>query len=89
MKIYEVLPVKLFTISFVFSVATLFILIMLDSELSNLYCVWPLQLLEATGLLGNNTDSFYNNWYSFSMTFSLFVQSAVIYFLTSKLAAKN
>jgi hypothetical protein len=76
---------KVFTISFVFSVITLFILVMLDSGLSRLYCVWPLHLIEATGLLGNNPENFYNNWYELSMTFSLFVQSTIIYLLTSRL----
>lgn len=87
---------KVFTISFIFSVLTLFILVILDSGLSNLYCVWPLRLVEATGLLGNNPAGFYNNWYELSMAFSLLVQSTVIYVLTSRLntykeanAAKN
>lgn len=85
----EVLLVKVFTISFVFSVITLFILAVLDSSLSNLYCIWPLHLIVATGILGNNVGSFYNNWYELSMTFSLLVQSTIIYFLTSKLNTKK
>ena len=76
---------KIFTISFVFSVLTLFLLIVLDSELSTLYCVWPIKLIEATGLLGNNADSFYIDWFEVSMAFSLLVQSAVIYIITSRL----
>ena len=84
-----VLVVKIFTISFVFSVITLFLLMILDSELSNLYCVWPLKLIEATGVLGNNAPNFYYDWYELSMAFSLFVQSAVIYVITSRLINKN
>ena len=76
---------KVFTISFLFSVITLFLLIVLDSELSNLYCVWPLHIIAATGILGNNTADFYYNWYELSMAFSLLVQSSVIYFLTLRL----
>ncbi|WP_284203225.1 hypothetical protein [Psychromonas marina] len=76
---------KVFTISFIFSVITLFILVILDSGLSNLYCVWPLHLIKATGLLGNDADVFYNNWYEFSMAFSLLAQSTVIYVFTLKL----
>ncbi|PKG39131.1 hypothetical protein CXF74_10090 [Psychromonas sp. Urea-02u-13] len=76
---------KVFTISFLFSVTTLFLLVILDSGLSNLYCVWPLHLIEATGVLGNNAGGFYNNWYELSMAFSLLVQSTVIYALTSRL----
>lgn len=76
---------KIFTISFVFSVITLFLLIILDSELSNLYCVWPLHLIKATGALGSNPEDFYNNWYELSMAFSLLVQSTVIYIFTSRL----
>lgn len=86
---YEEFPVKLFTISFVFSVGTLFILTILDSQLSNFYCIWPLQLIELTGLLDKNPTVFYNDWYTVSMTFSLLLQSAIIYFLTSKLAIKK
>ena len=86
---HEVLLVKVFTISFVFSVITLFLLVILDSGLSNLYCVWPLHLITLTGVLGNNTADFYNNWYEFSMAFSLLAQSTVIYVLTSKLNKKK
>lgn len=79
---------KVFTIAFVFSVITLFTLMMLDSGLSNLYCVWPLHLIEATGILGNNSEGFYNDWLQISMTFSLLVQTSIIYFLTSRLRKK-
>lgn len=86
---YGVLLVKVFTISFVFSVLTLFLLMNLDSGLSNLYCVWPLNLIEATGVLGNNAQVFYYDWYELSMAFSLLVQSAVIYVFTSRLIHKK
>ncbi|WP_413699634.1 hypothetical protein ACLKMH_19735 [Psychromonas sp. KJ10-10] len=76
---------KVFTIAFVFSVVTLFILMILDTGLSNLYCVWPLHIIEATGILGNNPEGFYNDWLQISMTFSLLVQTSIIYFLTSRL----
>jgi hypothetical protein len=65
---------------------TLFILIVLDSDLSHFYCVWPLHLIAATGVLGDNAGDFYNDWYVYSMTFSLFVQSAVVYLLTVRLS---
>ena len=61
----------------------------LDGELSNLYCVWPLNLIEATGVLGNNVPAFYYDWYELSMAFSLLVQSAVIYMITSRLINKK
>ncbi|MBB1274020.1 hypothetical protein [Psychromonas sp. SR45-3] len=80
---------KIFTISFVFSVMTLFLLMVLDGELSNLYCVWPLNLIEATGVLGNNAPAFYYDWYEFSMAFSLLLQSAFIYAITSRLMHKK
>lgn len=80
---------KIFTISFVFSIVTLFLLAMVDRSLSNLYCVWPLHLIAATGILGNNAGSFYNSWYEVSMAFSLLVQSTVIYALTSRLSANK
>ncbi|MDN2664712.1 hypothetical protein [Psychromonas sp. 14N.309.X.WAT.B.A12] len=80
---------KLFTISFVFSVMTLFMLVFLDAGLSNLYCTWPLYFIEKTGILGNDIVTFYNDWYTVSMSFSLLVQSAIIYFLTSKLAPEK
>ena len=76
---------KVFTISFVFSVLTLSVLIFLDSGLSYFYCVWPLHLIKATGILGNNYAVFYDDWYQVSIAFSLLVQSTVIYILTSKL----
>ncbi len=61
----------------------------LDGELSNLYCVWPLHLIDATGVLGNNASAFYYDWYEVSMAFSLLVQSTVIYMITSKLINKK
>mgnify|MGYP003625736496 CR=1 FL=1 len=64
---------------------TLFLLMVVDSGLSNLYCVWPLNLIEATGVLGNNAPGFYYDWYELSMAFSLLVQSTVIYMITSRL----
>lgn len=68
---------------------TLFLLMVLDGELSNLYCVWPLHLIEEAGLLGSNAPNFYYDWYELSMAFSLLVQSAVIYAITSRLINKK
>ena len=68
---------------------TLFLLMVLDGELSNLYCVWPLKIIEATGVLGNNAPAFYYDWYEFSMAFSLLLQSAFIYAITSRLMRKK
>lgn len=89
MSQYEVPLVKIFTISFVFSVITLFLLMILDAELSNLYCVWPLNLIKVTGVLGDNYPNFYYDWYQVSMAFSLLVQSTAIYLITSRLINKN
>jgi len=61
----------------------------IDGELSNLYCVWPLNLIELTGVLGNNAPVFYYDWFEFSMTFSLLVQSAVMYTITLRLMHKK
>jgi len=80
---------KVFTISFIFSVVTLFLLIIFDSALANLYCVWPIHLIEATGVLGDNSSAFYFDWYEVSMAFSLLVQSSVIYLCTSRLNKKE
>ncbi|MEL0628284.1 hypothetical protein [Psychromonas aquatilis] len=80
---------KVFTISFVFSIATLFILVLLDSSLANLYCVWPLHLLATTGFLGDNLNSIYHDWYEVSMTVSLLTQTLIIYLLTARLSKKK
>ncbi len=40
---------------------------------------WPLMLLEGLGLLGNNPEGFYNEWYGTSILVSLGVQIVVLY----------
>ncbi|CCK76974.1 hypothetical protein OLEAN_C27980 [Oleispira antarctica RB-8] len=41
--------------------------------------VWPLALVELTGVMGTNPEGIYNRWYDVSIVFSLFIQSIVIF----------
>ncbi len=42
--------------------------------------IWPLMLLELTGIMGENPEGFYGQWYDISIIMSLIIQAVVIFF---------
>ena len=79
---------KTIAISILIPVITLVIAAVSQSHLANLIAIWPLQLLELTGIMGINPEGFYNKWIDYSLAFSIFFQVLTIYLLL-KIIAKH
>lgn len=54
---------------------------LLAQDIAHLLTIWPLKLIEATGVMGSNPEGFYNKWIDTSLIASLCVQSITLYLI--------
>ena len=64
-------------------------LIVTYESAANFIAIWPLDLVELTGLMGNSPEGFYNNWIDVSVAFSWFFQSSVLFVMLQIGASKK
>jgi len=72
--------IKIACLSIFLPILVLIVSVLLDlGMILHFLVVWPLSLVELTGVMGNNPEGFYNNWYAVSIAFSLMFLSTVIF----------
>lgn len=80
--------IKSLLISIATPVLILAICILANESIAHYLAAWPLVLLEFTGVMGNNPEGFYDQWYGTSLVFSLLAQSILIFIFLTKTRRK-
>jgi len=76
-------------ISIVAPILVVSIAALTNVSVAHYLAAWPLVLLEFTGVMGNNPEGFYNQWYGTSLVVSLVVQAIVVFIILAKVTHEN